>query len=200
MPATMSPETFELPNPLLFRSGVPVQTPGQWRERRREMHALMVPVAYGELPPVPDVVQCVVLHIAIVKRLGGARLLSCRVLVQGGHAFLLRIFVPLGSGPFPVVLNGDGCWHCASDDVIAAWVGAGYGFAQFNRVELAPDAGPAGDAGIAPGPMPLGSCPALWGRALKPWPMWWVLSRIGSVPNWRSLPGAKTRCHSTSIF
>jgi hypothetical protein len=172
-PDTMTSRAPELPHPLLFSSGSPVQTVSQWRERRREIRALMVPVAYGELPPVPAVVQCAVLHTAAVKRIGGARLLSCRVVVDGGHAFLLRIFVPVGAGPFPVVLHGDGCWHYASDEVIAAWLGAGYVFAQFNRVELAPDVGPANDAmgaraasGVHPGVLPA-DCPALaawaWG-------------------------------------
>lgn len=162
-----------LPNPFLFRSGASVRLAAQWPERRREIHALMVPLAYGEISPVPDLVQCLVLHAATVRSLNGARLLSCRVLVNGAHAFPVRIFVPLGSGPFPVVLNGDGCWHYANDEVIAAVLDAGYVFAQFNRVELAPDAGPVDDApgidfayGASVGMLPAGS-PALaawaWG-------------------------------------
>ncbi len=163
----------ELPNPFLFNSGDRVRSAAQWPERRGEIHALMMPVAYGEIPPVHGVVHCAVLHAAVVKRLAGARLLSCRVSVNGRHSFLLRIFVPAGLGPFPVLLNGDGCWHYASDEAISAVVEAGYVFAQFNRVELAPDAGRAADSGIAgiadsvQGAMPTGQCPALaawaWG-------------------------------------
>lgn len=142
-----------LPNPFVFNSGAPVLSGDQWRERRHEIHALMLPLVYGEFPPLPDVVECVELHCAVVKSLGGARLLSCRVAVDHEHAFMLRVFVPLGTGPFPVVLNGDGCWHYATDAVIGTVLDAGYVFAQFNRVELAPDDGPvaAGRAeGLAP--------------------------------------------------
>ena len=113
----------------------------QWRERRSEIQALMVPLAYGELAASPEGVHGEVLHTAVVKRFGGARLMSCRVVVNGAHAFLMRIFVPTGPGPYPVVLDGDGCWHHANDEVIAAVLSAGYVFAQFNRVEVAPDAG-----------------------------------------------------------
>ncbi len=164
------PTSGDLPNPFMFSSGAPVDSAVQWRERRREIHALTVPLAYGEIPPAPDLVQCLVLHAATVKSLGGARLLSCRVLVHDAHALLLRVFVPPGRGPFPVVLNGDGCWHYANDEVISAMVGAGYVFAQFNRVELAPDANHAFDAGAvnqARGPLLPAGCSALaawaWG-------------------------------------
>ncbi len=130
---------IELPNAFRFNSGALLRTAGQWEDRRREIHQLIVPLAYGELPPVPKRTRCVELHSAVVQRLGGARLLSCRVEADGAHVFMLRVFVPDAPGPFPVVLNGDGCWHYASDEVIAAILGRGNVFAQFNRVEIAPD-------------------------------------------------------------
>ena len=133
------PPTRALPNPLHFNLGAPVVSPSQWHVRRREIHALMVPLAYGEMPPVPVALRCVVLHTAVVQNLRGARLLSCRVTINGEHAFLIRIFVPAAAGLFPVVLSGDGCWHYASDEVIETVLDSGYVFAQFNRVELAPD-------------------------------------------------------------
>ena len=167
---TIFPAIPELPNPLLFSSGERVRSAPQWRARRREIHAQIMPIAYGELPAAPSCVQCVVLHGSVVNRFSGSRLLSCHVLIDCQHAFMLRIFVPPGSGPFPVLLNGDGCWHYANDEVIGAVVEAGYVFAQFNRVELAPDAGPATGAGagpVAPPHVSPGSTPALatwaWG-------------------------------------
>jgi hypothetical protein len=82
------------------------------------------------------------LHVARVRQLPGiadARLLSMRVEVGGKHAFLLRVFVPMASRPLPVVLTGDGCWHYATDVVIAEVLRRGKVFAQFNRVEVAAD-------------------------------------------------------------
>jgi dienelactone hydrolase len=74
-----------------------------------------------------------------VRRLESARLWTCRVLADGAHSFTLRVFAPAGDGPHAVVLNGDACWHYATDDVIADILHRGYAFAQFNRVEIAPD-------------------------------------------------------------
>jgi hypothetical protein len=38
------------------------------------------------------------------------------------------------------VLNGDACWRYATDEITAEILRRGFAFAQFNRVELAPDA------------------------------------------------------------
>jgi len=54
-------------------------------------------------------------------------------------SFTLRVFVPPGTQPCPVLLSGDGCWHYANDEVIADVLARGLVFAQFNRVEIAPD-------------------------------------------------------------
>ncbi len=129
----------ELPNPFMSVTGERVRDAAQWRKRRQEIHQLAVPLAYGDLPAAPDHTRCVALHTAVVKRLGGAGLLSCRVQTDGRPAFVLRVFVPVGGGTFPAVLNGDGCWHHASDEVIAAVLERGFCFAQFNRVEIASD-------------------------------------------------------------
>ena len=49
------------------------------------------------------------------------------------------MFLPAGPTGVPVVINGDGCWHYASDEVIAAILARGMAFAQFNRVDIAAD-------------------------------------------------------------
>ena len=128
-----------LPDALQFDSGAMLSVPAQWPARRLELAARMLPLAYGLLPPAPKALQCDVLHTALVRRLKDARLLSCRVAVDGVAAFMLRVFVPAGAGPFPVVLNGDGCWHYASDAVVEDVLRRGYVFAQFNRVEVSAD-------------------------------------------------------------
>ncbi len=129
----------QLPSPFVRVDGTPVATPRQWNARREEITHQLLPVVYGAMPPAPASTTGVALHASTVRRLGGARLLSYRVRVDGRHAFLLRVFVPDAAGPFPVLLHGDGCWHYATDDVLATVLARGYAFAQFNRLEVAPD-------------------------------------------------------------
>lgn len=133
------PAGLALPELLQFDSGKPVTTAGQWQARREEVRHHILGLAYGEFPPVPQQTRCVVLHSAVVRHFGNARLMGCRVETDGRPAFLLRIFVPADQGPFAVVLNGDACWHYATDAVIAEVLARGFVFAQFNRLEIAPD-------------------------------------------------------------
>lgn len=128
-----------LPDVLRSDSGVIIDHPDQWPARRAEIAAHLLPLAYGPLPPTPATTGFELLHSARVARLDGAELLSFRVLPGWGPPFSLRVFVPAGAVTCPLLLNGDGCWHYASDEVIAAVLARGLVFAQFNRVEIAPD-------------------------------------------------------------
>ncbi len=138
-PKLALPAGLALPDLLQFDSGKPVTTAGQWQARREEVRHYILKMAYGEFPPVPQQTRCVVLHRAVVRLFGNAGLMTCRVETDGRAAFLLRIFVPTGQGPFAVVLNGDACWHYATDAVIAEVLARGCVFAHFNRLEIAPD-------------------------------------------------------------
>jgi len=130
------------PDPLLNRAGQRITEPRQWPGRRREIMHLMLPLLYGDLPPAPATTRLVSLHGAVLRRLCGARLLTCRVEPAAMSAFMLRLFVPDGAGPFPVIVSGDGCWHYADDAALIAILARGYVLAEFNRVEVAPDPGP----------------------------------------------------------
>ena len=129
------------PLPELLRSdtGVIIDRPDQWPARRSEIAAHLLPLAYGPLPPTPNRTDLELLHVATVRQFGGAQLLSCRVRPLGMDSFTMRVFVPPGAQSCPVLLSGDGCWHYANDEVIAAVLARGLVFAQFNRVEIAPD-------------------------------------------------------------
>lgn len=135
------PPGWELPDLLRFDSGRPVQTAKEWLLRRPEVHRHTMPLAYGGIPATPARTLGVELHRAVVKGLGGARQVTMRVEADGHHAFLLRVFIPNLEGRLPVVLNGDACWHYATDDVITEVLRRGYVFAQFNRVEIRADVG-----------------------------------------------------------
>jgi len=133
----------ELPNPFQFEDGSHVCTAAHWQRRRQEISELIVEKEYGGLPPASISTRFEVLHAGELKGPPGARILSGRVVTGPEHpfAFLLQLLVPPGDGPFPVVLTGDACWRYATDAVIAAVLGRGCILAQFNRVEIAPDAG-----------------------------------------------------------
>lgn len=131
----------EWPDPLLRQGGERVVDPGHWPVRRQEISDLMLPLAYGRFPPVPTSTRLVCLHRTVLKRLAGAQLVSCRVEPDGVAPFALRLFVPTGAGPFPVIVSSDGCWHYADDAALDAMLARGYAFAEFNRVEIAADTG-----------------------------------------------------------
>ncbi|MEO8859493.1 MAG: hypothetical protein ABI343_21110 [Burkholderiaceae bacterium] len=118
-----------------------MSSPSHWPARRQEIAELMLPLAYGALPDAPASVRLVCLHRALLRRHADTRLLSCRVEPAGNAPFHLRLLVPPGDGPFPVIVSGDGCWHYANDAALAAMLSRGYVFAEFNRVEIAADPG-----------------------------------------------------------
>jgi len=143
-----NPTAVAFPDLLRDDAGTAVRSTAHWWRRREEVHDSLLALAYGPIPIGPNAVQCQTLHTATVQGFGGARLLSCRIGTGSGHGFMLRVFVPNADGPFPVFLHGDGCWHYASDAVIAAVLARGYTFAQFNRVEIAADPEPGANVAL----------------------------------------------------
>ena len=129
----------DLPDPLRNLAGQPVVDAASWLARRREIAEVLLPMVYGKLPPATGPTQCLQLHAAVIQNLAGASLRSCRVTVGGAAPFMLRLFVPAGPGPFPALVSGDACWRWAHDAVLQEVLGRGYCFAEFNRVEVAPD-------------------------------------------------------------
>ena len=130
---------ISLPDVLEFQHGLKVRDAAQWRARRDELIEHILPIVYGVFPPPPVSTRCIELHAATVRHLALARLGSYQVEVDGRHAFLMRVLVPDGTGPFPVIVNGDACWHYATDQVLDTILNRGYALVQFNRVEVAAD-------------------------------------------------------------
>jgi hypothetical protein len=160
---------YELPDPLRNLAGQTVLDAASWANRRREIAERLLPRVYGPLPSAPHHTQCLLLHAAIVRSLSGARLRSCRISSDGGPTFLLRVLIPAGPGPFPVLVSGDACWNYANDTVLQEVVDRGYCFAEFNRVEVAADPG---------GPsreLPMTEAPAQFGT-LAAWA--WAYHRV----------------------
>lgn len=132
----------DLPDPFLCADGTRVRTADEWGQHRRELRDLIVSIEYGGLPAVPTRTRWEELHTAVVRRLGGVRLISGRVVAEFERPFdfVMQLLVPPGDGPFPVVLTGDACWRYVSDAVVKEVLRRGNALAQFNRVEIVPDA------------------------------------------------------------
>jgi hypothetical protein len=130
-----------LPDLLTFEDGGPVSR-GAWDRRRKELYAAIVPHEYGGLPPACESVETVLMcnHLLYPERKVTYRtyLVLCR-LDAGEIAFELSLYIPSGDGPFPVVLDGDGCWRYFNDRVVQTVCGRGYIAGSFNRTALAAD-------------------------------------------------------------
>jgi hypothetical protein len=131
-----------LPDLFRFEDGGRVRTVADWRRRRQELLDLVLDVEYGRLPP-PGRTEAQLLHQTRCNRLLNARHRQYRLTVgpDGGCSFLLDLLIPDGTGPFPVALTGDGCWHTINDEIALAVLGRRYILAEFNRVEIVPDSG-----------------------------------------------------------
>lgn len=127
------------PDPMRLDSGQRVKSLADWQLRRSQIRHLLVSALYGDLPATPAHTRCIALHAGPAVQPGQASLLSCRVEADGDQAFSLRLIRPAGEAPVPIILNGDGCWGYATQEVVSAILSRGYGFAQFNRTEVMSD-------------------------------------------------------------
>jgi hypothetical protein len=130
--------------PALMRlnNGHAVDNPSAWALRRQELSNTALTQVYGPLPPLPALTSAELLHEAVSALLDGARVQSWRVLVDARQAFMLRVVLPAGHGPFAVLLSGDACWTYASEAVQKSVLARGYAWAEFNRVEIMSDLPP----------------------------------------------------------
>lgn len=135
----------ELPDPFLKTGGARVSTKEEWAARAREWKALILDMEYGGLPPQPESVEIETLCRSRVRAWPGApHLWSFRVHCKGGarpFSFCVRVLFPDSPGPFPAVINGDGCWWTIPDDVARLVIGNGCALVMFNRTEMAEDLG-----------------------------------------------------------
>lgn len=130
------------PDLLTFADGSEVSAEG-WPRRRAELAATIIPHEYGGMPPVGE--QTVAIrrsNIASVRIWPGVRYLTYEVRTDFGGpelSFTLSLWIPAGDGPFPVVLDGDGCCRYFNDDVVATVLSRGCIAASFDRTEAAAD-------------------------------------------------------------
>jgi hypothetical protein len=131
-----------LPDLLRHDDGSPV-SPATWEKRRQELYQGIVPHEYGGMPPAGEGTEVFRLCCQTLKSGNGVRYCSYEVRTRFSDdqalSFVLNAWVPGGDGPFPVVLNGDGCWRYFTDAVVDSINRRGYVAASFNRTCTAAD-------------------------------------------------------------
>ena len=146
----------DAPDLLVFDDGSPVANAADWRRRRAEIYDRIVVGEYGGLPPTPPsgatTAEVVSTHRPSRSRWpDGTEVSSLALTVEGGAElvrFSARLWTPPGDGPFPVVVNGDGCWAYLTDEVVGDVLRHGFALVSFNRCEIARDRAGARDRGI----------------------------------------------------
>jgi hypothetical protein len=129
------------PDPLRFEHGTEADA-SSWPRRRRELARAIVPHEYGGLPPAPDGVEVIRRSANLIgpEREVAYHTYEIRASVAGGEIrFPLSLWIPPGDGPFPVILDGDGCWRYFNDEAVRSVLERGYIAASFDRTALAAD-------------------------------------------------------------
>ena len=141
MEAVLEITDRKLPDLFRFNDGGKVRTPSDWRKRRQELRDTIVELLYGGMPPVPEHTRVELLHPHFAKSLGMYRYHTYRVIAdpEWKLTFTMKVIAPPGDGPFPVIINGDGCWEFFNEEIISEVMSRQCALALFNRVEIAPD-------------------------------------------------------------
>ena len=129
MNVSLSSDGLELHDLFLLKSGRRITTPAEWPERRKELADIIQTVLYGALPPAPPCTVCEVILDAHEASLDPLRHIQAKILPFPDSDFSFRLDLYLPSQPrrnLPVILNGDGCWHCVTQDILRTVAGRGY--------------------------------------------------------------------------
>jgi hypothetical protein len=130
------------PDLLTFAKATTVTAP-TWSQRRDELHEAIVPHEYGGMPPRGETTVTIQRSRGNLRGWNGVvySIYEVRTTFAGGGelSLTLSLWLPPGDGPFPVVLNGDGCWRYFDDEIVRRVVGRGNIAASFDRTEAAAD-------------------------------------------------------------
>jgi hypothetical protein len=128
-----------LPDLFTMMDGSKVTSTEQWAKRREELKALIQYYEYGVLPYPPAKFQAEILYNDTLQA-NHTRYQYVRVSFNDHHlpVINLYLYIPLGKGPFPVVLRGDRCWDSMKDKC-QAFTDHGYIMAEFDRTDLDKD-------------------------------------------------------------
>jgi dienelactone hydrolase len=98
------PRQNSLPDPLTFLNGKKVTTAAQWPARREEISKLSQKYIWGTFPPKPTIDHAVVLD---ERHEDGYTVRNLRLEFGSGSkgTMRVRVYIPDGAGPFPVMIN-----------------------------------------------------------------------------------------------
>lgn len=125
-----------LPDLFTMEDGTKVLSRDQWQLRRQELYKTAVEMQYGTMPPEPEFLE--------VEALDDDKEITCYRITTGTRAvptsFIMRVIRPQKPGKYPVIVDGDLCWHYAFDkEYIKAVTDQEVIFVLFNRTEIVPD-------------------------------------------------------------
>ena len=140
--ADQLPEVKELPNPFMFMDGTPVKTKADWRRRREEMIAMVLHYQFGHAPELPKPHE-----IKAESKTSGRkgkmvdRALELRFGPKNTLSLAVRVYAPVGSGPFPVIVHNAPAGFEAEEAVVNDLMRRGYLLVSYDRTDLHPDWG-----------------------------------------------------------
>ena len=117
-----------------------MKTAADWDRRRSELSDLFLKYEYGhppsQIPTVSTTTDSETVDDAIP-----AKVTKLTLHVGEGNAVVvpLVLTLPKGTGPFAVIVTGDGCWGPVAPEIVAEAVKRGYAICEFDRTHFAPD-------------------------------------------------------------
>ncbi len=134
-----------LPDPFAFPGAPRILSREEWPGCSAAWRDLILDMEYGGMPPKPESVEVETLsHSHVWHWPGAPKLWSYRVHCRGGaraFSFCVKILFPSTPGPFPAIVNGDGCWWYLSEDMLRGALDRGCAVVLFNRTEMVEDLG-----------------------------------------------------------
>ncbi len=148
LPAGQLPVIEGLPEILRMNDGTSVRSRRDWARRRREIEAMMLHYQYGRMPPRP--VSFIARETSSRPAYDGAateKHITLRMGPERGVSVRLRMVIPAGEGPFPVILRNDR--DLGTTAIAEEIIRRGYILAEYNRHDVDPD-GPDRNDGVHP--------------------------------------------------
>lgn len=130
----------KLPNPFIMKDGSVADTKEKWEQRRKEMYRDVIELQYGTQPPAPEFLEVETLYKGGKGRSNNYRIHTGTK--ENPVTFNIKVFIPNCDGPYPVVVDGDGCFnYYCNEAFVKTFTDKGIAFCSFNRTELAHDVG-----------------------------------------------------------